>query len=191
MPAGGAAGAIGIAALMALMLAPARVAAALERWRTGRGAASPGARLAGAGAQFFEALGALQSPVRALQLLALSVLAWALEGAMYASVAWSLHAGVAPFGPWFAASTGTLATLLPSSPGYVGTFDYFAMLGLIAYGANRSVAAAFALLVHLVLWVPVTLVGGIMLLGGSRRERGAATGLVASDGSASATAPLT
>jgi uncharacterized membrane protein YbhN (UPF0104 family) len=111
---------------------------------------------------------------------------------MYAAVAWSLHAAVAPFGPWFATATGTLATLLPSSPGYVGTFDYFAMLGLTAYGASRSVAAAFALLVHLVLWVPVTVIGGIMLLGGSRRERAMAGSIVAPEALArsAATAPL-
>lgn len=190
--AGAAAGAIGVAALVALMLAPMRMAAALERWRGRLAPQSRVARLVGAAAQFFEALGALQSPVRALQLLALSALAWALEGGMYAAVAWSLHAAVAPFGPWFAAATGTLATLLPSSPGYVGTFDYFAMLGLTAYGASRSVAAAFALLVHLVLWVPVTVVGGLMLLNGSRRERAIAGGIVASDASArSTTGPLT
>ncbi len=56
---------------------------------------------------------------------------------MFATVAWSLRTDASPLGPWFALSTGTLATLLPSSPGYVGTFDYFAMLGLVAYGASR------------------------------------------------------
>jgi uncharacterized protein (TIRG00374 family) len=190
--AGGIAGALGAGALVALMLAPMRMARAIERGRIRFSAESRAARLLGAAAQFFEALGALQSPVRALQLLALSVLAWVLEGSMYAAVAWSLHAAVAPFGPWFATATGTLATLLPSSPGYVGTFDYFAMLGLTAYGASRSVAAAFALLVHLVLWVPVTVIGGIMLLGGSRRERAMAGSIVAPEALArsAATAPL-
>jgi glycosyltransferase 2 family protein len=180
--AGAVAGTIGVAMLVALMLAPLRMAGALARWRDRLALESRVSRLVGAGAHFFEALGALQSPVRALQLLALSALAWVLEGSMYAAVAWSLHATVAPFGPWFAAATGTLATLLPSSPGYVGTFDYFAMLGLTAYGADRSVAAAFALLVHLVLWVPVTVVGGLMLLAGNRRAGGmAGSGVVASD----------
>jgi uncharacterized membrane protein YbhN (UPF0104 family) len=168
--AGGVAGAAGIAALVALVLAPAYVARTLERWQARLAGRELLARLAGAAAQFFEALGTLQSPLRAAQLLALSVLAWTLEGGMYASVAWSLHAGVAPFGPWFAAATGTLATLLPSSPGYVGTFDYFAMLGLTAYGATRAVGAAFALLVHLILWVPVTLVGGALLLTGKQAD---------------------
>lgn len=113
--------------------------------------------------EFFAGLSLLRSPVRALQLLALSLVAWTLEGTMFAAVAWSLQTDASPLGPWFALSTGTLATLLPSSPGYVGTFDYFAMLGLVGYGASRTAAAAFALLVHLILWLPVTLVGAAYL----------------------------
>ncbi|MBW3629615.1 MAG: flippase-like domain-containing protein [Gemmatimonadetes bacterium] len=114
--------------------------------------------------QFFGGLSILESPVRAVQLLGLSLLAWLLEGAMFAAVAWSLAIDGSPMAPWFALATGTLATLLPSSPGYVGTFDYFAMLGLTAYGASRLGAAAFALLVHLMLWLPVTLVGAVYLV---------------------------
>jgi uncharacterized protein (TIRG00374 family) len=114
--------------------------------------------------QLFAGLSLLRSPTRALGLLTLSLVAWTLEGSMFAAVAWSLQTDASPLGPWFALSTGTLATLLPSSPGYVGTFDYFAMLGLVAYGASRTAAAAFALLVHLILWLPVTLVGAAYLV---------------------------
>lgn len=121
--------------------------------------------------QFFGGLSLLRSPARALQLLGLSLLAWMLEGFVFAAVAWSLHVGGSPAGPWFSLAAGTLATLIPSSPGHVGTFDYFAMLGLMSYGAAAAVAAAFALLVHLVLWLPVTLVGAMLLLAPSTRVR--------------------
>jgi len=106
----------------------------------------------------------IRSPARALQLLSLSLLAWLLEGAMYACVAWALHVGGSHIAPWFAAATGTLATLIPSSPGYVGTFDYFAILGLTAFGARRAAATAFAMAVHLMLWLPVTLAGAAFLI---------------------------
>lgn len=119
-------------------------------------------RVSGVVEQLFGTLSLVQSPKRVLELLGLSLLSWTLEGGVYAAVAWSLHAGGSPLAPWFSLSTGTLATLLPSSPGYVGTFDYFAMLGLTAYGASRTVAAAFALLVHIILWLPVTLAGGLI-----------------------------
>lgn len=112
--------------------------------------------------QLFETLSLLRLPKLALQLLSLSILTWTFEGGLFACVAWSLQTSAHPLGPWFALSTGTLATLIPGSPGHLGTFDYFAMLGLIAYGAKRTMAAVFALLVHVFLWVPVTLVGGFL-----------------------------
>jgi hypothetical protein len=61
--------------------------------------------------------------------------------------------------------------LLPSSPGYVGTFDYFASLALTAYGAPVAGAAAFAVVTHLMLWAPVTVAGFAALA--AVRERSA------------------
>jgi glycosyltransferase 2 family protein len=118
--------------------------------------------------QLTGALALLRSPGRAVKIFGLSALAWALEGAVFACTAWSLQIQVAGPAPWLALSAATLATLLPSSPGYVGTFDYFASLGLAAYGADRASAAAFALLSHLVLWLPVTAAGFVALLISSR-----------------------
>ena len=53
----------------------------------------------------------------------------------------------------------------------MGTFDYFAILGLTAYGATRTAAAAFALLTHFLLWLPPTIVGALCFV--SLRGRGA------------------
>ena len=115
------------------------------------------------GSHFIGALSLMRSPTRFLVLLGLSVLTWTFEGAVFATVA-SVHATATSFGPWFSLGTGTLATLIPSSPGYVGTFDYFAAMGLAAYGATPEVSVAFALTVHALLWVPVTAVGLLYLM---------------------------
>jgi uncharacterized membrane protein YbhN (UPF0104 family) len=121
--------------------------------------------------QFFASLAVARPARRVVALLGLSALAWTLEGTMYACVAWSLEVAGSPAGPWFALATGTLATMIPSSPGYVGTFDYFAVLGLMAFGATRVAALTFALLVHLILWLPVTVVGSACLLLPGRRGK--------------------
>ena len=63
--------------------------------------------------------------------------------------------------------------MIPSSPGYVGTFDYFAVQGLTAFGASHVIALTFALLVHLLLWLPVTVVGALFLVAPSRRRAAA------------------
>ena len=111
------------------------------------------------GGHLIGALGVVRSPGRLFGLLVMSIMTWAFEGAVFATVAFSVNAGVDALGPWFALGTGTLATLIPSSPGYVGTFDYFAAQGLVAYGADPEVAVAFALTVHAVLWLPLTAAG--------------------------------
>jgi uncharacterized protein (TIRG00374 family) len=158
--------------ILALVLAPRLVERLVARVLLGPLAGRDwAARVHGAAEQFFGTLTTVLAGGRSLQLLGLSLLGWALEGGLYAAVAWALHAGTAPLGPWFALATGTLATLLPSSPGYVGTFDYFAILGLTAYGATRTVAAAFALLVHFLLWLPPTVIGALCFVSLRRADR--------------------
>ena len=98
------------------------------------------------------------------------------RGAVFVAVAHALATPVAAAGPWFALATGTLATLLPGSPGHVGTFDWFAMLGLVAYGAPRAAATAHALLVHVVLWLPPTVIGGLLAMAPATTGRAAPVG---------------
>jgi len=159
-------GGVALVVLLVLVLSPGVLRVAADRVTSSRVLAhrSWTPRLRESAHRLADTFALARSPARALQLLSLSVLAWLLEGTMYACVAWSLHVGGSPIAPWFAAATGTLATLIPSSPGYVGTFDYFAILGLTAFGARRVVATAFAMIVHVMLWLPVTLVGAAFLI---------------------------
>jgi glycosyltransferase 2 family protein len=159
-------GGVALVALLVLVFAPRALRALADRVAATRmlrdRSLTP--RLREAAHRLVDTFALVRSPVRALTLIGLSVLAWMLEGAMYACVAWALHVGGSLIAPWFAAATGTLATLIPSSPGYVGTFDYFAILGITAFGARRVAATAFAMVVHLMLWLPVTLVGAAFLV---------------------------
>jgi uncharacterized protein (TIRG00374 family) len=109
--------------------------------------------------EFFSSLALMRGPRLVVQLLALSFVIWFLEGGVFLAVARALDIRDVGAGPWFSLSTGTLGTLLPSTPGYVGTFDYFTMLGLMAYHVPEPVSAVFALVIHLVLWLPVTVIG--------------------------------
>ena len=111
-------------------------------------------------ADFFGALGTLHRP-RLLGLLwGCSLAAWLCEGALFAAAAAALSlTGMATIAPWFAMATGTLGTLIPSTPGYVGTFDYFTIVGFTAGGMAHSDAAILAILVHLLLWLPLTVIG--------------------------------
>ena len=149
-----------LAGLVALFLLPKMVMWALRYFEH----TSKGAKLKAVVVQFGAAFGLLRSPALVLKLLALSLLSWALEGCVFLAVAHALGMVLPGYAPWFALSTATLATLIPGTPGHLGTFDYFAVLGFSLYGINRTDGASMALLIHLLLWLPVTVVGGVLLL---------------------------
>jgi uncharacterized protein (TIRG00374 family) len=52
-----------------------------------------------------------------------------------------------------------LGVILPAAPGYVGTFEYFTVLGLSLFGIGHEAAFAYALLAHICQFVPVSAVG--------------------------------
>ena len=97
-------------------------------------------------------------------LLAWSLSAWLAEGCVYLLVASAMADIVSTQAAWLALPVGTLATLIPSTPGYVGTFDYFTAQAMLLGGNGPVAAAAFAFLVHLVLWLPPTVAGGLYLI---------------------------
>ena len=99
-----------------------------------------------------------------LKLLFWSMVAWLAEGFLFWFSALALSDITNPVASWLALPIGTLATLIPSTPGYVGTFDYFTIRAMTELSNTVSASTAYALLVHLLLWLPPTLTGGIYLL---------------------------
>ena len=99
-----------------------------------------------------------------LKLILWSMLAWVSEGFVYWLSALALPSVYHPIAAWMALPMGTLATVIPSTPGYVGTFDFFTAHAMIMLGNTPAAATAYALLVHVLLWLPPTIVGGLYLL---------------------------
>ncbi len=111
--------------------------------------------------------------VEGLALAGLSILIWLLEGATVMLVGRSLgiELGMLP-----ALLTNVIASLfsaLPAGPGYAGSYDAGILLGLHAADVNGGLAVGFLLLIRAVVFVPVTLVGLVVLVvryGGLRRS---------------------
>ncbi len=57
----------------------------------------------------------------------------------------------------------TIAVVVPSSPGYVGTYHYLCRLSLELFGVPESEALTFALVLHGVNFLPILIVGLILL----------------------------
>ncbi|WP_283147731.1 lysylphosphatidylglycerol synthase transmembrane domain-containing protein [Silvimonas soli] len=99
-----------------------------------------------------------------LRLVGWSLTAWLAEGFVFYFAGLALPDLIAPQAGWLALPVGTLATLIPSTPGYVGTFDYFTVHAMTALANSTVAATAFALVVHLLLWLPPTILGGLYLV---------------------------
>lgn len=89
----------------------------------------------------------------------LSCALWIAEAGVFAGVLLALDMPFTLGTAWIIAGVTTLATLVPSSPGYVGPFHLVAFWAASRLGQGEATAAAYALLAHLCLWLPTTLAG--------------------------------
>ncbi len=98
-------------------------------------------------------------------LLLLSSLAiWLCEGMIFVGASGALAVPVGRSGPWLAVTLSNLSFLLPSSPGAIGTYEFFSKVGMVSQGAPQTISALYGLLVHMIVFFSVTLAGGIVFL---------------------------
>ncbi|TJZ77366.1 lysylphosphatidylglycerol synthase transmembrane domain-containing protein [Chitiniphilus eburneus] len=114
-------------------------------------------------------LGHLAAGSTMARLVGWSLAAWIAEGTVFWMAALALPELTTAAAGWLALPVGTLATLIPSTPGYVGTFDYFTVRAMTALGNGQAAATAYAFLVHALLWLPPTVVGGLYFLASRTR----------------------
>ena len=119
----------------------------------------PEGRLVAMGRDIEAAARRYYTPRLAIRLLVLTVLGWSFEGLAYGIIIAGNGGDLGLGGTASVLSAATLSTLIPSSPGYVGTFHYAATLTMEAAGMGRDAATAAAILIHGVLWVTTTAIG--------------------------------
>jgi uncharacterized membrane protein YbhN (UPF0104 family) len=84
---------------------------------------------------------------------------WLLETVKYWFVMHAFSFTVSFFALMLMNGVVNLATTLPSAPGYIGTFDGPGIEVLKVFGVDPTVAAAYTLVLHAALWLPITLLG--------------------------------
>ena len=146
------------AALILLALAPTTTLGVAARLLAPFPARAREAALAVA-AKFITGLGVLGDLKLAALTLILSAVAWLLEAGVYVMVGRAFGLAIAPVGYLLALAIANLGTMIPSSPGYVGTFDALVARSLAIFGVGEALALAYAFLVHLAIWLPPTLIG--------------------------------
>jgi uncharacterized protein (TIRG00374 family) len=99
----------------------------------------------------------------ALEALVWTIAAWMLSSASAFCVMLAFHLGL-PFGAAVLVQVAIgLAMILPAPPAAVGVFEGATLIALRAYGVPRSVALPYALLLHLVNFVPFVIAGAVLL----------------------------
>jgi uncharacterized protein (TIRG00374 family) len=114
--------------------------------------------------RFIVGLQSLRSP-RELGLIFLSsMLIWLTETVKYWFVMQAFPFHVSFFVLMLMTAVVNLFTTLPSTPGYIGTFDVPGIAILTAYGVTKAVAAGYTLVLHVALWLPITALGALFML---------------------------
>lgn len=113
---------------------------------------------------FLTGLGIFRQRRDLLLVAGLSVAAWLFEASMYWVLAIGFGGAVRETMGWaetlLTTGVANMATLIPSSPGYIGQFEYGVKLVLAdALGIGEGSALAYAILVHAALYFPITLWG--------------------------------
>jgi len=106
----------------------------------------------------------LRRPRDAMAIAGYSAIVWLLETLMFACVlpVFGMKLGLASSAVTM--SVTNLGILVPSSPGFIGSFHFFCAQALVAQGVLGATAMAYALVVHLTFFVPVTLWGAGAIL---------------------------
>ena len=128
-----------------------------------------GYRLVGMARSFVAGLQSLRSPRRLVEMAVLGLVSWMIEGFAYYIVARSM--GIDESVLIFLLTMGVINifSALPSSPGYIGPFEFAGKLVLTQFGIAAETAVAYLLLMHALLLLPVIALGGV--LAWKRRER--------------------
>src|SRR3990170_2190239 len=113
--------------------------------------------------KFLDGLASLRSPFNVLMVFFTSVVIWLLETGKYWFVMHAFNFNVSFFALMLMNGIVNLATTIPSAPGYIGTFDAPGIAVLTAYGVDQATAAGYTLVLHVALWLPITLLGAWFL----------------------------
>jgi uncharacterized protein (TIRG00374 family) len=177
----------GAAAVAALVLAAAIVAAATVLAVFGdrplhllvrplrRISPLSGERLDAIVAELTHGLSGLRHPGLALEAFVWTLAAWLLTALSSYLVALAFHLHVPLSSGVLVAVAVGLGMILPSAPAAVGVFETAALIALAAYGIPHSAALPYAVVLHLVNFVPFVVVGALVLHHNSRHPKRAAS----------------
>lgn len=114
--------------------------------------------------EFIAGLECLRSPADLAGAIIMSYASWLIAALGMWIVGFAFDLDVSFATMLLVTGVVNLAGLIPASPGQLGVFEFFTSTVLIASGVAETPATSYALVVHLVIWLPVTLLGFYFLV---------------------------
>lgn len=114
--------------------------------------------------RFIVGLQSLRSPRELALIFLSSTLIWLTETTKYWFVMHAFSFQVPFTVLMLMTAVVNLVTTLPSTPGYIGTFDAPGIAILMAHGVTKAVASGYTLVLHVALWLPITALGALYML---------------------------
>lgn len=109
---------------------------------------------------FFEGLKVLEGGGHLVKILALSLMIGLSMAGVYFFVALAFDIHLSLLALLVLISAICLGMVIPSSPGFIGTFHYFCIQGLFLVGIrDKNLALSYAIIAHLIQYIPESLLG--------------------------------
>jgi uncharacterized protein (TIRG00374 family) len=111
--------------------------------------------------RFLTGFESLRSVFEVFMVFLISIFIWLIETCTYYFVARAFGLGLSFYALMMLNGVLNLVTMIPAAPGYIGTFDAVGIELLGTFGIPADVATGFILVLHVTLWLPITLLGAI------------------------------
>lgn len=114
--------------------------------------------------RFVVGLQSLRSPRELVTIFGLTLVIWLIETVTFWCVMRAFDLNLAFAVLMLMAAVVNLFTTIPSTPGYVGTFHAPGIAVLMQFGVAQALATGFTVVLHITLWLPITLLGAWYML---------------------------
>jgi uncharacterized protein (TIRG00374 family) len=121
-------------------------------------------RILGLTEAFLDGLKGLEARRELMVVALLSVPLWVAYALATYTALKASHLDLPLVASWVVLSFIGLGVSLPSAPGFIGTFQFFSVSALTLFAVDESEAFGFSLVYHMSLFVPITLIGWLLLL---------------------------
>jgi uncharacterized protein (TIRG00374 family) len=108
---------------------------------------------------FLEGLAVVNHGKNIFMAFVFSVIIWLVEASTYYIVGLSFGINLPVYVSLLVVVIVNIGILIPSAPGYIGAFEFFCISALAIFSIEQSVALSYAIVLHAVLFIPITAIG--------------------------------